>query len=202
MKTVQSIVIAASIILVSANAVAGTIQSGGGFDRVVNNTIVLSAAPTKQAAYQLGLNKLAQLNASSPQQLGLTLNVISSNAEGNTLHLKDGGYIFLPPMRYMMKILTILITSALITLSATVSANNDTESTTKKLNDVLVATFKSSPDSVAESLIPGLYRVMYGTEVVYLSADGQYFISGDLLAVQSFIVRWNKSTIKVLQLNT
>jgi len=59
-----------------------------------------------------------------------------------------------------MKILTILITSALITLSATVSANNDTESTTKKLNDVLVATFKSSPDSVAESLIPGLYRVM------------------------------------------
>ncbi|WP_181389791.1 DUF3316 domain-containing protein [Leucothrix pacifica] len=93
MKTVQSIVIAASIILVSANAVAGTIQSGGGFDRVVNNTIVLSAAPTKQAAYQLGLNKLAQLNASSPQQLGLMLNVISSNAEGNTLHLKDGGYI-------------------------------------------------------------------------------------------------------------
>ena len=84
-----------------------------------------------------------------------------------------------------MKILTILITSALITLSATVSANNDTESTTKKLNDVLVATFKSSPDSVAESLIPGLYRVMYGTEVVYLSADGQYFISGDLLDLKT-----------------
>ena len=84
-----------------------------------------------------------------------------------------------------MKILTIIITSGLLLINAALSANTDIESTTKKLNDALVTTFKSSPDSVAESLIPGLYRVMYGTEVVYLSADGQYFISGELLDLKT-----------------
>jgi len=56
---------------------------------------------------------------------------------------------------------------------------------TKRLSDVLQETFKSAPDSVAESQIPGLYQVMYGTEIVYLSADGQYFISGDLLNLKT-----------------
>jgi len=56
---------------------------------------------------------------------------------------------------------------------------------TKKLSEVLLKTFKSAPDSVAESQIPGLYQVMYGTEIVYLSADGQYFISGDLLNLKT-----------------
>ena len=61
----------------------------------------------------------------------------------------------------------------------------DSEATTKMLSDVLMKTFKSEPDSVAESQIPGLYQVMYGTEIVYLSADGQYFISGDLLNLKT-----------------
>jgi len=61
----------------------------------------------------------------------------------------------------------------------------DTEATSKKLNDILVETFRSPPDSIAESQIAGLYQVMYGTEVVYLSADGQYFISGDLLNLKT-----------------
>ena len=61
----------------------------------------------------------------------------------------------------------------------------DSDATTKKLGEVLFKTFKSAPDSVAESQIPGLYQVMYGTEIVYLSADGQYFISGDLLNLKT-----------------
>ena len=56
---------------------------GGGFGRVVRNMLVMSAAFNKQAARI----------SSSPQQLSLALSVISSNAGGNTLHLKDGGYI-------------------------------------------------------------------------------------------------------------
>ncbi|MGB1310121.1 MAG: DsbC family protein [Leucothrix sp.] len=63
--------------------------------------------------------------------------------------------------------------------------NNDPEATTKKLSDILFKTFKAAPDSVAESQIPGLFQVMYGTEIVYLSADGQYFISGDLLNMKT-----------------
>ena len=93
MKTVQSIVIAASLILASASAVAGTIPYSGGNDRAESNTIVVSAASTKQAAYQAGLNRLVQLKTASPQQLSQSLKVHSSNIDGTTLHLKTGGYV-------------------------------------------------------------------------------------------------------------
>ena len=93
MKTIQSIALAASIILVSASAVAGTLPAGSGYDRVENKTLVMHPAATKQAAYQLGLNRLAQLKTFSSQQLGQTLNINSFNAKGDTLHLKDGSYV-------------------------------------------------------------------------------------------------------------
>ncbi len=67
----------------------------------------------------------------------------------------------------------------------TKKATADSGTTEKLLNDVLVKTFKTPPDSIAESQIAGLYQVMYGTELVYLSADGKYFISGDLLNLQT-----------------
>lgn len=70
-------------------------------------------------------------------------------------------------------------------VSAAETATDSTEATTKILNDVLAKTFKSPPDSIAESQIAGLYQVMYGTEVVYLSSDGKYFISGDLLNLKT-----------------
>jgi thiol:disulfide interchange protein DsbC len=34
---------------------------------------------------------------------------------------------------------------------------------------------------IRESQIPGVFEVMYGTEVLYVSADGRYVIQGDLL---------------------
>ena len=71
-----------------------------------------------------------------------------------------------------------------VATAAVDSASNDKE-ITQNLNKVLVDTFKSAPDSVSESLIPGLYQVMYGTEIVYLSADGKHFISGDLLNLKT-----------------
>ena len=61
----------------------------------------------------------------------------------------------------------------------------DPEATSKKLSEVLLKTFKASPDTVAESQISGLYQVMYGTEIVYVSADAQYFISGDMLNLET-----------------
>lgn len=61
----------------------------------------------------------------------------------------------------------------------------DSDAVAQKLNDVLIKTFKSPPDSVGESQIPGLYQVMYGTEIVYLSSNAKYFISGDLLNLQT-----------------
>ncbi len=49
----------------------------------------------------------------------------------------------------------------------------------------LKSTFKSEPDSIKESVVPGMYEVIYGTEVVYLSSDGKYFLSGNLIDMQT-----------------
>ena len=92
MKTVKSIVIATSIILTSASAVANAAQYSGSNSQASMDTVILNAAPTKQAAYQLGLTKLAQLQTLSPQKLSLELHV-HGDVEGNTLHLNGGSYI-------------------------------------------------------------------------------------------------------------
>ena len=64
-------------------------------------------------------------------------------------------------------------------------AQVSSETVEKKLNQVLLETFRSAPDTVSESQIAGLYQVMYGTEIVYVSSDAEYFISGDLLNLKT-----------------
>lgn len=41
------------------------------------------------------------------------------------------------------------------------------------------------PDSITLSALPGLYEVSFGPSVVYVSADGQYLIQGDLVNIES-----------------
>lgn len=41
------------------------------------------------------------------------------------------------------------------------------------------------PDSIAPSQIPGMYEVRYGMEVVYVSEDGKFLISGSLIDIES-----------------
>ena len=64
-------------------------------------------------------------------------------------------------------------------------ATKSSEEIIKTVNDALLKTFRAAPDSVAESQIAGLYQVMYGTEIVYLGADAKYFISGELIDLQT-----------------
>ena len=49
----------------------------------------------------------------------------------------------------------------------------------------LTKTFRRAPDSLTESPIPGVYQVLYGTEVVYVSSDGKYFIAGDMIDMET-----------------
>lgn len=84
------------------------------------------------------------------------------------------------------KILGFLLLSSGIFLSA-VSYAKVEESNTEKtqvletLKQKLASRFKSPPSSLKESQIPNIYEVMYGTEVVYVSADGKYFLAGDMI---------------------
>ena len=91
MKTIQSLILGASIILVSANSFAGPIY--GSLLRSESSTIKLSNEKTKQEAFKSGLSKLSQLKSTSTKQLSQELQIHGSNLDGSTLHLKDGGYI-------------------------------------------------------------------------------------------------------------
>ncbi len=66
------------------------------------------------------------------------------------------------------------------TEKATKKAPSKSETLTA-LKARLKSVFRSEPDQITESKIPNVYQVMYGTEVVYVSADGKYFIAGDMI---------------------
>ena len=42
-----------------------------------------------------------------------------------------------------------------------------------------------TPDRIVESVIPGLYVVSYGPDVLYITKDGRYVLEGDLLNTQT-----------------
>ncbi|MFV2058150.1 MAG: thioredoxin fold domain-containing protein [Thiohalomonadales bacterium] len=44
---------------------------------------------------------------------------------------------------------------------------------------------RSTPDSIAESILPGLYEVIYGAQVIYISGDGRYMVEGDIFDMQT-----------------
>lgn len=80
------------------------------------------------------------------------------------------------------------ISMSAILLSAFVSGiatADDNSKTLELLKAQLVKTFKSEPSSIKESQVAGMYEVIYGTEVVYLSADGKYFLSGNLINMET-----------------
>lgn len=47
------------------------------------------------------------------------------------------------------------------------------------------AVFHSEPDEITPSLIPNVYQLRQGTKVVYVSADGKYFLKGDMIDAET-----------------
>jgi hypothetical protein len=83
MKIIPTI-IATSVLLVSLGAGAQTTKND-------TDVLVTGAVATKEAAYQMGVSKLAELKAASPYQLSRVL--AAYNAENSTVHLNDGSYV-------------------------------------------------------------------------------------------------------------
>jgi len=77
----------------------------------------------------------------------------------------------------------VLLFSAFATTQAEVSntAKAAKDDVLTSLKTILKAKLRAEPSSLKESVIPNMYEAIYGTEVVYVSADGKYFISGDLI---------------------
>lgn len=79
---------------------------------------------------------------------------------------------------------SLLLLSAFVTTEAKVEAGANPEELTA-LTAILKKRFRSEPSSIQQSIIPNLYQVMYGTEVVYVSSDGKYFLVGDLINMET-----------------
>lgn len=52
---------------------------------------------------------------------------------------------------------------------------------TKALGDKLRPLFGDLPDAITETPVPGIYEAVFGMELIYVSADGRYFFSGDMI---------------------
>ena len=80
--------------------------------------------------------------------------------------------------------LSILLTSVFVSTEAKVQEGTNAD-VIKTLTATLKQRFRAEPSSIQQSVIPNLYQVMYGTEVVYVSDDGKYFLSGDLIDLKT-----------------
>ena len=86
----------------------------------------------------------------------------------------------------MIKKILLGTSLSFLLLGASVSVQADADkSTVSTLTSILKEKFKAAPSSIKKSPLDNLYEVMYGTEIVYVSADGKYFISGDMINLQT-----------------
>jgi len=80
----------------------------------------------------------------------------------------------------MMKKQIVAIAITLLALSTTVSADKDDEFVhIKNLIDTVVK--GDEADSIKPTDIPGLYEVIIGADIFYVSKDGRYMLQGDLI---------------------
>ena len=71
---------------------------------------------------------------------------------------------------------------ALLTLSSvSYAATVDTSALKAKL----VQIFKAEPSSIKASPVAGIFEIGYGMDIIYVSADGKYFFSGDMFDLRT-----------------
>ena len=72
-----------------------------------------------------------------------------------------------------------------ISVSQAAESGDSAAAKITELKAKLKGKFRSEPTSVKESKLANIFEVMYGTEVVYFSADGKYFLAGDMIELES-----------------
>ena len=99
MKIFQMIIVA-SILLASVNVIARGGFSGSTTLRTETDTIFTDVVATKSQAYQMGMNKLAQLTSISHNKLGLSIRLHSGNPDLMTLHVRKGAFVTVQERMY------------------------------------------------------------------------------------------------------
>lgn len=99
MKTINNLLLASSIAILSTSAFASATVYGDYSLHSSNKTIKTVITDSKQAAYALGFEKLNLLKAGSSTQLSDDLALsLGSLKEKNSVTLHDGAYITLQEM--------------------------------------------------------------------------------------------------------
>lgn len=83
-------------------------------------------------------------------------------------------------MRCSIKCTTLLLVTALLIGQPLLAADADMTQVNKLLKTLMP---KAQPDSLGPSAMPGLYEAVYGTQIIYISADGKHMIEGDIYSV-------------------
>ena len=80
-----------------------------------------------------------------------------------------------------------LILSALLssTLASGLALAEDSAIDTKALGEKLKPLFGDTPDTIKATPVEGIYEAVFGMELIYVSADGRYFFSGDMIDAQN-----------------
>jgi thiol:disulfide interchange protein DsbC len=76
------------------------------------------------------------------------------------------------------KLIPILLTSLLIA-APVVQAADQVPAPVQAVASAIVP--GHAPDSISPAPIPGFYEVVYGSQLVYVSADGRYLLHGDVI---------------------
>lgn len=101
-----------------------------------------------------------------------------------------------------MKLITPLILISLLSVNA-VSADPAADSVKKLTNALAVSMPNVKPSKISATPIEGLFEVVVGTQVVYMSDDARYMIDGDLfdLKTKKNVSEDAKSTIRLAALD-
>ena len=80
--------------------------------------------------------------------------------------------------------LSFLLLGAFVSAEAKVDDGTNAEEL-KTVTRISTKLFRSAPSSIQKSVIPNVYQVMLGTEVFYVTADGKYVLTGDLINIST-----------------
>ena len=78
--------------------------------------------------------------------------------------------------------IALVLGSGFLGMSPAVLADAIPKTVTEAVADLIPGLM---PDSIAPTPVPGLYLVAFGAQVVYVSADGRYLLTGDLIELES-----------------
>ena len=87
-------------------------------------------------------------------------------------------------MRVGMNRIILVMTAIILSFSSAVMSSESDE--ISKVKEILAKMIPNEkPDAVTKSPLPGLYEVIYGPEVMYVSGDGRFLVQGDLVDLES-----------------